>query len=148
MTLLLEPSFLDPLTQSWVVSAIMKIISRTTNPERLIQDIDVSLLSTADARQRYHEMRSVVKICLDLEAVLPYDASCEDIDVDVNLSFLDGFVGQALQNGALSFSPDLIHHKKSEETTGSCQNYGKLWESFFSFSGKTLWNFDDSKCQK
>ena len=35
-----------------------------------------------------------------LSEILPIDASCEDVQVDVNLNFLDSFVGEALRNGA------------------------------------------------
>ena len=35
--------------------------------------------------------------------VLPQDASCEDIEVDVNLGFLSSFVQTALQNGAAPY---------------------------------------------
>ncbi len=37
--------------------------------------------------------------------VLPLDASCEDIDIDEKLKFLDGFVRNALNNGAVPYSP-------------------------------------------
>ncbi len=37
--------------------------------------------------------------------MLPADASAEDVDVDVALLFLDGFVAQALQNGAAPYIP-------------------------------------------
>ena len=35
-----------------------------------------------------------------LGEVFPIDASLEDVDVDVNMSFLDGIVGEAISNGA------------------------------------------------
>lgn len=37
--------------------------------------------------------------------VLPVDASLEDIEVDPNLPFLDGFVQIAIVNGAVRYSP-------------------------------------------
>ena len=37
--------------------------------------------------------------------VLPVDASLEDIEVDPNLPFLDGFVQLAIVNGAARYSP-------------------------------------------
>lgn len=36
-------------------------------------------------------------------AALPADASCEDVDVDPALSFLDGYVSEALQTGAAPY---------------------------------------------
>ena len=40
-----------------------------------------------------------------MQLVLPVDASCEDIDIDENLSFLDDFVQEALDNGAKPYNP-------------------------------------------
>ena len=40
-----------------------------------------------------------------MQEVLPIDASCEDLEVDASLSFLDGFVAEALQNGAQPYRP-------------------------------------------
>jgi AP-4 complex subunit epsilon-1 len=39
-----------------------------------------------------------------LAQVLPVDASAEDVQVDTNLSFLDGFVQAALSSGANPYS--------------------------------------------
>ena len=41
----------------------------------------------------------------ELEAALPIDASLEDIAVDLDLAFLDGFVDAALANGARDYVP-------------------------------------------
>ena len=40
-----------------------------------------------------------------MQEVLPVDASCEDLEVDPSLSFLDEFVANALQNGAQPYRP-------------------------------------------
>ena len=40
-----------------------------------------------------------------MQAVLPLDASCEDLEVDASLSFLDSFVSEALAKGAQAYQP-------------------------------------------
>ena len=112
----LQRKFHDPLTQSWVISAIMKIVCRSDNPIHLLPDFDTSILCE-DARQRYNEMKNIIRVCDNLDSVLPYDANCEDIEVDVNLSFLDDFVSRAVQDGADVYSPEKVNTRKSDEKT-------------------------------
>ena len=40
-----------------------------------------------------------------MQAVLPLDSSCEDLEIDSSLSFLDGFVSEALAQGAQAYQP-------------------------------------------
>ncbi len=40
-----------------------------------------------------------------MQSVLPLDASCEDLEIDASLSFLDGFVSEALAKGASAYKP-------------------------------------------
>ena len=40
-----------------------------------------------------------------MQAVLPLDSSCEDLEVDSSLSFLDGFVSEAMAQGAQAYQP-------------------------------------------
>ena len=40
-----------------------------------------------------------------MQDVLPMDASCEDLEVDASLSFLDTFVSEALAKGASAYKP-------------------------------------------
>lgn len=95
--------FADATTQSWVVTAIMKVLVATKEARKHFREIDETMLSN-DARQRYTEMKTMLRTCQDLDSILPFDASCEDIEIDTSLSFLDAFVNEALQRGASPYS--------------------------------------------
>ena len=65
-----------------------------------------------------------------MQEVLPLDASCEDLEVDSSLSFLDTFVSEALAKGASTYKPAHLRepvspeHQKVQSELGS-SNYGK-----------------------
>ncbi|KAG6684273.1 hypothetical protein I3842_12G054100 [Carya illinoinensis] len=71
---------------------------------------DSQLRSSAvesDLQQRAYELQAV--ICLDAHAVeniIPSDASCEDVEIDKNLSFLNSYVQQSMENGAQPYIPE------------------------------------------
>ncbi|KAK1591873.1 hypothetical protein Q3G72_015057 [Acer saccharum] len=51
--------------------------------------------------QRAYELQAVIGLdARAVEIIMPSDASCEDIEVDKNLSFLNGYVQQAIEKGA------------------------------------------------
>ena len=62
-------------------------------------------------------MKSILKLCSPtlLSDVLPYDGSCEDIEADPGLAFLDSFVQASLQNGARPYSKDLSANDQDDE---------------------------------
>lgn len=97
---------LDVSTRKIIVSAIMKLVSQagTCPPKaaKLIDDFTKS--KDVDLQQRCLEFQNILTTApYMLSEVLPVDASCEDVQVDPNLSFLDGFVHQALADGAQSY---------------------------------------------
>ena len=53
-----------------------------------------------------------------MQAVLPLDASCEDLEVDSSLSFLDDFVSEALAAGAPSYRPAHMRSPVTLKHTG------------------------------
>lgn len=55
--------------------------------------------------QRAYEFEALAKDFGLMVDVLPTDASCEDIEVDEQLSFLDPFVNDALRRGAKRYVP-------------------------------------------
>mmetsp|Transcript_36217 Transcript_36217/g.79277 ORF Transcript_36217/g.79277 Transcript_36217/m.79277 type:complete len:1063 (-) Transcript_36217:1167-4355(-) len=96
-------STLDPTTRKFLVSAIMKLVAQMgTCPSHAASVIDTYTKSRdVDLQQRCKEFQNLLTTAPHLlSEVLPVDASCEDVGVDENLSFLDGFVAEAVQNGA------------------------------------------------
>ena len=60
-----------------------------------------------DLQQRCLEFQNLLTSAGDvLGDVLPVDASCEDVEADVELYFLNDFVNEARRNGAAEYSPE------------------------------------------
>jgi len=94
---------LPPTTRKIVVTAIMKLVAQAgTCPPHAAKVIDDFTKSQdLDLQQRCLEFQTMLtSVPHILGDVLPIDASCEDIQVDINLSFLDTFVRSAISNGA------------------------------------------------
>ena len=78
----------------------MKIISQSKASISNLHKIDLSLLNF-NALQLYHEMKKAMEVCNSrLLSIFPYDASCNELDIDESLQFLNSFVKDALENGA------------------------------------------------
>ncbi|KAL0297432.1 UNVERIFIED_CONTAM: AP-4 complex subunit epsilon [Sesamum radiatum] len=98
-----------------VVTALMKIYSFEIAAGRKV-DILPECLSlveemlashSTDLRQRAYELQAVLGLDAHaVEEILPMDSTCEDIEVDKNLSFLHGYVQQSLENGAQPYIPE------------------------------------------
>jgi AP-4 complex subunit epsilon-1 len=103
----IHKSKLIPLTRRFIVSAIMKLIAQAGNcpPIAALVIDDYTKSSDIDLQQRCLEFQAILTNCPQiLPAIFPVDASAEDVEVDVHLSFLDGYVSYALQNGAAPYS--------------------------------------------
>ncbi|KAG6391393.1 hypothetical protein SASPL_149147 [Salvia splendens] len=98
-----------------VVTGIMKIYSfeiASGKPVDLLPEcqslIEEMLAShSTDLQQRAYELQSI--FTLDAQAVkkiMPMDSTCDDIEIDKNLSFLDVYVQQAIENGAQPYIPE------------------------------------------
>nr|KYP54408.1 AP-4 complex subunit epsilon-1 [Cajanus cajan] len=105
----------DENVKAYAISALMKIYAFEVVARRKVdilpecQYLIEELLAShsTDLQQRAYELQ--VLIGLDAQAVetiMPRDASCEDIEVDKNLSFLNGYVQQSLEKGAQPYIPE------------------------------------------
>jgi len=97
----------DAVTKGCVVTAIMKLVAQMgTCPAKalaLIQQYASSV--NVDVSKRCAEFLKLLQHPGVMVEVLPVDASCEDIEVDEHMSFLNGFVQNALSMGAQPYSP-------------------------------------------
>ncbi|KAE8637365.1 hypothetical protein CSA_023066 [Cucumis sativus] len=109
------PENLEEQEQAYAVTALMKVYAfekmsgRTVDilPEltSLIEELSAS--HSTDLQQRAYELQATIG--LDAQAVgniMPADASCEDIEIDKDLSFLNSYVQQSLENGAQPYIPE------------------------------------------
>ncbi|KAG8054218.1 hypothetical protein GUJ93_ZPchr0001g29267 [Zizania palustris] len=68
---------------------------------------ELSASHSTDLQQRAYELQALLGLDKQaVETVMPSDASCEDIEIDRNLSFLNGYVQQAFENGAAPYIPE------------------------------------------
>jgi AP-4 complex subunit epsilon-1 len=94
-------------TRKFLTSAIFKLVAQAgTCPPQAAAVIDEYTRSKdPDLQQRCLEFQGLLTTAPQyLGDILPMDASAEDVDVDVNLSFLDGYCQEALANGARPYS--------------------------------------------
>ncbi|XP_042038975.1 AP-4 complex subunit epsilon-like [Salvia splendens] len=105
----------DDKVKAYAVTGIMKIYSfeiasgkhvdLLPECQSLIEEMLAS--HSTDLQQRAYELQSI--FTLDAQAVkkiMPMDSTCDDIEIDKNLSFLDGYVQQAIENGAQPYIPE------------------------------------------
>uniref|UniRef100_A0A1A7WDU6 AP-4 complex subunit epsilon n=1 Tax=Iconisemion striatum TaxID=60296 RepID=A0A1A7WDU6_9TELE len=100
-------------TKSWILMAMTKLCSGGA-PLSVALDVSETYSSSMDTtlRQRAQELQYLSQNA-DLQArVLPRGVSQEPVEVDSSLSFLDGFVSEALAAGAAPYKPP---HQRQEE---------------------------------
>ncbi|KAM3264156.1 AP-4 complex subunit epsilon [Capsicum annuum] len=105
----------DDMVKGYAVSALMKVYSFEIAAGRKVdmlpecQSFIEELLASnsTDLQQRAYELQSVVGLdARAVESIIPMDASCEDIEVDRELSFLNGYVQESLNKGAQPYIPE------------------------------------------
>ncbi|CAI5488824.1 unnamed protein product [Closterium sp. Naga37s-1] len=99
----------DDTVRAYVLSAMAKVVAyeaacgrqaRLPGEARALVEEMVAAHST-DVQHRAYQLQALLALRPDtLAAVLPVDASCEDIEIDPALPFLDGYVADSLAAGA------------------------------------------------
>jgi hypothetical protein len=106
----------------FLVGAIMKLVAQMgTCPPSAAHVIDeYTRSSDVDLQQRCLEFQSLLTNAPHiLGQVLPVDASCEDVDVDVDMSFLDGYVMESKQKrGCMNYNPEQFDDDDDDELEG------------------------------
>ncbi|XP_024137515.1 AP-4 complex subunit epsilon-1 [Oryzias melastigma] len=100
-------------TKSWVLVAMTKLCWSETAVS-VAQQVAETYSSSFDTtlRQRAQELQHLSRDSQLHSRVLPPGGSLEPVEVDSSLSFLDGFVSEALSAGAAPYKP--LHQRQEE----------------------------------
>ncbi|XP_027359946.1 AP-4 complex subunit epsilon-like [Abrus precatorius] len=100
----------DENVKAYGISALMKIYAFEVATGRKVDNIlpecqslieELLASHSTDLQQRAYELQALIGLdARAVEIIIPRDASCEDIEIDKNLSFLNGYVQQSLERGA------------------------------------------------
>ncbi|KAI3680026.1 hypothetical protein L2E82_50763 [Cichorium intybus] len=105
----------DDTVKAYAVTALVKVYSFEKAAGRKIdmlpecQSLIESLTAShsTDLQQRAYELQVFIKIDPNaIENIMPLDASCEDIEIDKNLSFLNTYIQDSLKSGAQPYIPE------------------------------------------
>ncbi|EOY25374.1 PREDICTED: AP-4 complex subunit epsilon [Theobroma cacao] len=105
----------DETVKAYAVTALMKIYAFEIAARRKVdllpecQSLMEELLAShsTDLQQRAYELQAVIGLDAHaVECIMPSDASCEDIEVDKGLSFLNGYVEESIEKGAQPYIPE------------------------------------------
>lgn len=107
------------LTKSWILGAILKMGSKVLSTGQSIPNNVVQLVTKyqnslfVDLQQRSFEFLELLKSPQTFQRVVPPENTFNlEIQIDENLSFLDGYVEMALKNGAKAYNNDPIAKAK------------------------------------
>ncbi|CAN6975980.1 unnamed protein product [Brassica rapa subsp. trilocularis] len=116
----------DETVKGYAVTALMKIYAFEIASGRKVdvlpecQSLIEELLAShsTDLQQRAYELQALLALdARAVESILPLDASCEDIEVDKDLSFLNGYIQQAIESGAQPYVSERERSGGMFETT-------------------------------
>lgn len=105
----------DETVKAYAITALMKLYTYETAAGRevdilpecqsLIEELSAS--HSTDLQQRAYELQALIGLdARAVECVMPSDASCEDIEIDKSLSFLNHYVQESLEKGAQPYIPE------------------------------------------
>ncbi|CAI9772294.1 unnamed protein product [Fraxinus pennsylvanica] len=122
----------DDIVKAYAVTALEKIYSfdiaagrkvdMLPECESLIEELLAS--HSTDLQQRAYELQAIIGLdAHDVANIMPIDASCEDIEIDKSLSFLDGYIQLAIEKGAQPYvserersgMPNISNFKSQEQ---------------------------------
>ncbi|KDO29264.1 hypothetical protein SPRG_19925 [Saprolegnia parasitica CBS 223.65] len=118
----------EDMTRGYIVTAVTKLTAQLHGREIDAARAMMEKYKTSrsiDLQQRCLEYLAMHAHPALMATTYPVDASCEDLDVDSTLSFLQAFVDQALSQGAPRYDPP---HDDEEEA------YGRHHESRLNFT--------------
>ncbi|CAM9632612.1 unnamed protein product, partial [Chrysoparadoxa australica] len=110
-------SLKESATKGYVVSAVVKASAQmgvVVDAAKELLDLYADSVD-ADLQQRCREFQRLTSMPSLMAAVLPVNASCEDIDIDESLPFLDDYVEAKLEAGAAPYSPPEQDDSDEEE---------------------------------
>ncbi|TYG58101.1 hypothetical protein ES288_D08G195700v1 [Gossypium darwinii] len=105
----------DETVKAYAVTALMKIYAFEIAAGRKVDMLPEchSLMEeflashSTDLQQRAYELQAVIGLDAHaVESILPSDASCEDIEVDKALSFLNDYIQESIEKGAQPYIPE------------------------------------------
>ncbi|KAL7597385.1 hypothetical protein Lser_V15G30019 [Lactuca serriola] len=105
----------DDIVKAYAVSALMKVYCFEKAAGRkfdllpechtLLEEMSAS--HSSDLQQRAYEFQAILDLDSNsIDNIMPLDASCEDIEIDKTLSFLNTYVHKSLEEGAEPYIPE------------------------------------------
>ncbi|KAK4389103.1 AP-4 complex subunit epsilon [Sesamum angolense] len=110
-----EAHLADDTVKAYAITALMKIYSFEIAAGRAVdvlpecQSLIEEMLAShsTDLQQRAYELQAILNLDAHaVEKIMPMDSTCDDIEIDKSLSFLNGYVQQAVENGAQPYIPE------------------------------------------
>lgn len=105
----------DETVKAYAITALMKLYAYEIAAGRKVDILpecqslieELSASHSTDLQQRAYELQALIGLdARAVETVMPSDASCEDIEIDKSLSFLNHYVQESVEKGAQPYIPE------------------------------------------